>query len=554
MRGLDDALRRALLCLLAMLTLTAVEAEAAVRAFLDRDSVTLGETLTLNIESDGVAAGEPDLSALEADFHLRGTSSSSQISLVNGRSSTRQLWAVALEPKTEGVIGIPALDIGGERTEPLTLTVRPAPAGAVSSAGDEVFLEVETTTREPYVQQQVGYVVRLYYGVDLTQGQLDEPVGEGVRVQRLGADTRFQRRIGERRYEVIERRYALVPERSGVLHIRAPRFVGDALDGPRRGLFGGGRRVQASGEAVELRVRAQPAAAASPWLPAQQLALADESGALDGPFRVGEPISLALRLRARGLSAEQLPELRLDAIDGAQVYPDQESSQNREDGQWLLGERSRRFAIVPARAGVIEVPALRVSWWNVETDRAEVAELPARRLEILPAAPAAAAPDAASGVDAPARSVGAVANGWRYATFALAALWLATVLWLVWRWPRPPRQSSAAPSAPTAPTPDLGRVLAAGDPARIAAALRAAARAAGHSGDLSALALVVAQPTQAQALRDLDRWLYGGGEREEQAALLSRLRAAFGSGLRWHEAQASAGDADRSGLPRLYRG
>ena len=118
-----------LLCLLANAAL------AAPRAWLDRDTVTTGETVTLNVEAESLGT-EPDFSPLDQDFRRLGTSSSTQISLENGRQQTRVLWAVALQPKTEGVIGIPALDVGDQQTEPLRLTVRP-PAAGVGDPGDD---------------------------------------------------------------------------------------------------------------------------------------------------------------------------------------------------------------------------------------------------------------------------------------------------------------------------------------------------------------------------------------------------------------------------------
>ena len=56
-------------------------ASAAVRAWLDRSSMQLGETVTLNVESDDSTAAEPDFSALLGDFNSLGTQSSRQISM-----------------------------------------------------------------------------------------------------------------------------------------------------------------------------------------------------------------------------------------------------------------------------------------------------------------------------------------------------------------------------------------------------------------------------------------------------------------------------------------
>ncbi len=528
-------------------------AGAGVRAFLDRDTITLGETVTLNVESDGQAGAEPDLSPLASNFRLLGTSSSTQISLVNGRQSARRLWAVALEPLQAGILGIPSLEIGGERTDALTLTVLPAPQGATAAPGDDVFIEIEAAPRDPYVQQQVLYTLRLFYAVAL-EGQLEEPQAAGVRVQRLGGDVRFQRRLGERRYEVIERRYALVPERSGPLSVPAPKFSGMVGDGGFGGFMRSGRRIQVSGDTVDLDVKPRPTGGREPWLPATSLTLEDESGALDGPFRVGEPLTLALRIRAVGLSAEQLPALLLPAIEGAQVYPDQESTQTRDGGDRLVGERVRRFAVVPTRPGTLQLPALTVDWWDVEADASAQATVAARSIEVLPGAgvPALPAqPSPATDIDpasTPASDRVAVDAHWRLTTLLFAVLWLVTlVLYLRrpgGRGPGSPPEAQAVPQASV----ELRAALASGRLLDIAAALRAASPlpAAGLDG----LATRLADDGQARAVARLERRLYGPAvDAAADPELVEQLQSALRGGLRLREdAEPAAGD----GLPPLY--
>ena len=64
-------------------------AAPTLRAWLDRDTARLGESVTLNVEAEGRVAGEPDFSALDGDFRRLGTQSSQQMSIVNGAASVR---------------------------------------------------------------------------------------------------------------------------------------------------------------------------------------------------------------------------------------------------------------------------------------------------------------------------------------------------------------------------------------------------------------------------------------------------------------------------------
>ena len=563
-----NAMTRCCLLLLALLLPTL--ASAAPRAWLDRDSMRLGETVTLNVETD-IRGAEPDFSVLDEKFRRLGTSSNSQISIVNGRQSAKMLWAVALEPLEEGVIGIPALQVGTEGTEPLTLTVLPAPAGGSAAQGEDVFMETSAEPASPYVQQQVRYVVRLYYAVTLLEGQLEEPRANTSQMRRLGQDLTYQKTVAGRRYNVVERRYALLPEESGHIEIAGPQFRGRALrPGQFNSMFGGGINLSARGDKVEIEVRPRPTDAPTPWLPAQMLSLTDESGTPPTELRVGEPLTLTLRVSAQGLAAEQLPELVLPRIDGAEVYPDQETTQTRDDGEWLRGERVRKFAIVPVRAGAIEIPEVAIEWWNTGSDQRERAALPARQWNVLASATQpGATPDAApapvvigsagsttaDGASAPSSApVPSAVRPWQIATLVFALLWLVSMgLLLLRRGQRRGESIDVMPAAPARAKPDAWRQawrqsLASTDlRAASQALLRGARTERPELRELGALAHALDDGAQRDAVMALERALYRD---EPSGDLAARLERTFAGDFGWRR-EPKTSDSDTL-LPPLY--
>jgi hypothetical protein len=189
-----------LACLL-LLLLANVAAQAQTRAWIDRDQVALGETLTLNVETDDASAGTPDWSPLDKDFIVSGNSSSRQVEIVNGKASARMLFAVALQPRREGLLTVPALTIGSHKTQPLSLTVTAAAPPA--RAGSAAFIEAQIDDGNPYVQQAVGYTLRLYYATPLVSGQLDQDAPDGASLQRVGSDLQYTRLVGGKRYRVV---------------------------------------------------------------------------------------------------------------------------------------------------------------------------------------------------------------------------------------------------------------------------------------------------------------------------------------------------------------
>jgi hypothetical protein len=542
------------------------------RAWLDRDTMHLGETVTLNVETQGDAGGQPDFSALSQDFTQLGTQSSQQVSIVNGASTAKTLWAVGLEPKRAGRITIPALSLGAAKTSPILLTVLAQPAGAQGKPGDDVFLEVSAEPLAPYVQQQVRYTVKLYYSFGLTDGNLSEPQADGVVVQRLGQDKHYLSTLGDKRYHVMERHYALTPEKSGTLDLSALMFRGNALDAADpTGFFSRPRTIGARSDAVQLAVKPKPASwtATDPWLPAESMLLKDDTE-LPTEIHVGDPVTRTVRLQAQGLGFEQLPELDLAAPDGAEIYPDKPDTRTRDDGVWLYGERVRKFAFVPTRPGTLTIPGFSLRWWDTAHDRIETAELPAHTLTVLPAvggkgtgsgaaATPAQQPDAqpATTAEPSAPSIGTIA-----APSASLRVWqiiaaLGFVLWLLTlaMWWRSRRAALAMPVVELLPAAGVSahrgaflRACSLGELAGAERALVAWARSerpdVRNLGELTGL---LTDSAQCDALAALQRARYAGAPSQ---GIGSQLERAFKGGIAWRDPARPA--KNESPLPALY--
>jgi len=552
-------------CLLMLALIPALAGAAEVTATLDRDHVQLGETVTLNVRIQGDTGGvaAPDLRALNQDFQLLGTSQNSSLSVVNGQASSELTFGVALRPRHVGVLQIPALSVAGGRTAPLQLTVSaPDPAAATATQRD-IFMESKVEPAHGYVGQQLTYVVRLYYANRIGGDAPQPPQVDGVEVSALGKGLNYDAERGGRTYHVLEQRYALIPQHAGQVEIPPVDFQGEAAD-PRdpNSFFGATVPVSASAPAQTITVQPAPADwGGSAWLPARQLGLSLDGWptAQDAPPRVGQPLNLTMNLQATGLSYEALPALSLPPLDGATVYPDKPVTGNRQDGQWIIGRRQQSFAIVPERAGTLTIPATTLKWWNVLTDKMEVAQIPAHSVSVLPAVGAATTPPqtapAASVHDvgaAPAGTAAAPASTpWRWIALASLGLWLLSVLaW--WLWQRRRRRSSVPPPAAartSARSSQLAFLAAArgSDPAAQVRSLLAWARAERpaiqHLGELSA---ALDDAAQRAAIETLQQRHYAAAPSHDAGA---NLAEAFKRGFAWRAPEATD---ENSGLPPLY--
>lgn len=450
--------------LLVLLAPLSQAASPSVHAFLDRNHVSVGDTVTLNIRSDG-QIGMPDLSPLQQDFQVLGTSRSRSVQVVKGNATHTSQLGIALRPLHAGTLTIPALSVGGVMTQPLTVTVAAAPSGGKGTVGDPVFMQADVQSSSPYVGQQTVYTVRLFYlpGVD---GALGDPSADGARLIKLDRDHRYTVDRNGYAYQVIERSWALIPQRSGTLTVQGPVFQGQQL-GPGtlfnnpNAIFnnpnallngqipGFGAAVHASAPDVKINARATPANAGKPWLPARDVQLKLTGLPPNGEVNAGEPLTITLTISASGQPADALPEPALPAIPGAEVYPDQTQDATDDSGEWLQGTRTRSFAIVPQRNGTLTIPAITLDWWNVESGHDEQAKLPAHALRVSGvAANASSAPTPAassagnhaaavteSSVSMPATR--GTATFWKVVALASLVLWLLVVVALgMWWWLR----------------------------------------------------------------------------------------------------------------------
>lgn len=536
---------------------------AASRAWLEQSQVALGQAVTLNVETDAVSA-TPDLTPLLRDFEVEGQSDSRSVRLVNGRMSSSTTFALTLRPRRTGTLAIPALQVGGDRTVPLLLEVT-ATATAGAAANGLVFVETEIDDASPYVQQSVGVTVRLYYATPLVSGQLDLDPPEGALLQRVGEIVQSSREIDGRRYSTAERRFLLVPERSGALTLPGPRFEGRGAGGWMDDLLGGNSRmVNITGAPRTLQVRAQPADAPQPWLPVRDLRL--RYTAVPEQLRTGEAATLAIETIVVGATQSQLPELPAPSIPGAQVFAEPPQYDESFVGGTPQVKLTRRYSIVPSQAGTLAIPGVAMAWWDVRAGAAKRATLPDLALPVVAGTgQAVQAPPTGSGASVPPpvpedgvialageRRVPAHLWPWLAAGFAL--LWLATLVWgLMRRQSGMVRSGRNGPgteaSSPTAAhathtAADLKRALDAGDLDDIEFVLRGMARPA--AGDLDDLRHRLAPPAQRAAVEALQRARWAGGD-PAQARLA--LREAFRGGPQWRATDARVTDEP---LPPLY--
>ena len=422
---------------------------APVTAKLDRSSVVVGETVTLILEtSDTDQSLDTDLSVLQADFDVLNRRSETQMSFVNGRQTASVRVVITLEPKHQGELLIPALKFPGVSSAALYLKVAAAP---MLAAGDvePVFIEVTVQPESGpyYVLSQVSLMVRIFYQANLTEAAINPPAPAQASVRLLDEVPYQSDRNGER-YRVLERRYAIFPERSGSLTIPAMELSGRLIERPSDRLWQPtvrGRRVRVESEPLTLEISPRPTTFTGDfWLPARRITLSQQISD-NKKLRVGEPVTRTVIMDAMGLEENMLEEPAWPEVPATRIYPDQPQGISRDDGEWVLGHKEFRYAIVPEQPGELVLPEIRLDWWDTVANQQRTAVLPEHRVNVLASElshsasvlppSASVMPDISTRVSAGNAELSGKTMLWKTSTGAFALLWLLTLFFYFRRGP-----------------------------------------------------------------------------------------------------------------------
>ena len=470
--------------LLPLLLCTATAQAAELTASVDRSRLNSGETVELTLEtSDVTQFGKPDLTALEALFEVRGTRQVNQLNTLNGDNRATTRWIITLLPKENGSVVIPPLQLGDAQSQPITVQVVESDTRENKNSLDPVFIEASLDQSSVYVQAQAILTLRIYHSVSLYDDSSLTPLQiADARIEQLGETRTYEKDLNGVRHGVIEMRYAIDPQHSGLLTIAPQIFSATLVDtqpsqdanaqGPKPG-----KLMRVSSAEIPLTVKPKPLTypVDAPWLPARSLSLSESWNPEPEHSQVGDSLTRSLTLKVEGLAASQLPALPATDVNGLRRYPDQPVLSNQSTDRGIVGSREEREALVPSRSGAIELPTVDVVWWNTFEDHLEHSSLPARTLQV--------ANNPSLQVDTPTGNlqVSAVDNDvlwwWKLSTLILACTTLLGFgLWWRARW-----QPAVHRAAQTGPSPrtlmdDIKRASQANDPQATRQALDAWAR------------------------------------------------------------------------------
>lgn len=395
--------------------------EPAVRAFLDRSSVFVGQQFTLSVEVSvrgASGSGEPQLPPMEEFATFLGRRSSQQFRLVNGRMSTSRTFSFHFQATREGdfEIGAVQVQLDGKvhKTAPLQIRISgagqpaPAPRGgrrpADTAAQPELFVRATADRERVYRNQALVVTYKIYTRVEVSSYGISkqaETAGFWVedypqpRQPHTGTEV-----VDGRRYRVAQiKKMALFPTGAGekevgplVLECRV-RIRGGSWDpfgsrDPFRGFFSGdlfGREVtrQVASNPVRAQVLPLPLEGRPPEFQGA-VGKFSISGQLDkSEVKANEALSLKVRISGSGNLAG-LSEPRVSFPSSFEVYPPKVEQQIRRDPGGISGEKTFEYVLIPRRPGPVRLEPVELAYFDPASDTYRVSRAPELSVRVAP--------------------------------------------------------------------------------------------------------------------------------------------------------------------------
>jgi len=356
---------------------------ASFTASLDRDTIAMGEQVTLSLTFEGgQSKNVPTPSVPGLQIAQIGTSQS--VNIVNGAMSSTVTVTFSVTPQHDGEFVIPAMtaDVGGVQltSQPLELIVHKAAvpsATAVNSGSEVAFMRLLLPQKTVYAGQSLTAQLEIFLRDDVQnygQPQFTGTPADGFMLGKNASGGHFRTQVGNRTYTVLPITLALTAVKSGTLTLGP--FTANmvvVLPSQNQGgdllamFFNHGEQKQVALATEQITVQSLP-------LPAENVP-PNFNGAIGeytmtvtaGPINVavGDPITVHIQISGRGdLNSLALPGQ--SAWHDFKIYPPA-SKVVTTDPLGLQGTKTFEEIVAPQNTDVHELPPFSFSYFDPDT-------------------------------------------------------------------------------------------------------------------------------------------------------------------------------------------
>jgi hypothetical protein len=393
---------------------------ASFTAALDRNTVTVGESVTLTLTFDGAANAEtPQLPPLQ-NLTIAATGQSSQFSFNNGQQSAQVIYTYQLTAVQPGDIVIPAIQGRAAGavlvTQPLQLKIVKPDAAAVAATQaaytNLAFIRIVVPKNEIYLGEPLPVEMHLYWQDPAREVHVPQLKADGFVVGTMPRPAQTRTQIGNIVYNLVICRLTVTAARAGTLTLGPAEttltlVLMPALGQRRRDFFGNvmgqDHPVTITSDTVALRVLPLPRENVPPGFSGAIGSYRMNATAGPTNLTVGDPITVRVQISGNGpIESLQLPPQN-DWRDFA-TYPATAKTEI-SDPLGLAGSKNFEQVVIPQNHEIKALPSLRFTYFDPQAKAYRTLTSPSFPLAIRPAAgtaPPTGLTNALSGAAAPA--------------------------------------------------------------------------------------------------------------------------------------------------------
>lgn len=366
-----------------LLTLPAWGENIQVLATVDKNEITLEDSLQLSITIQGTQnTSPPELPSLP-DFRISSSGTSSSTQIINMKRNISITHNYRLTPMNTGhfKIGPARIRTNGKTyvTQPIAIEVR-KPTAPSQSGNRSVFIESAISKKKAFVGEQLIYSFKVFHRVEVKNFDLNMPFGVSYfHKEDLGKAKSFNSVINGIQYHVQEVSVALFPIKPGKAEIPTASLEFDIYHRAQKrsnqgpfGQFFNDPFFNQSTRAEHKILRTKPIFLEISPLPENGMPknfdntigeFQMDANLGKNNLEVGDTTTLTVTVSGKGnIRGILLPEPDLKNL--FKVYPDQPETHQTVTGNQIAGKKIFKFALVPLKPGLTNLPIFSLSYFD----------------------------------------------------------------------------------------------------------------------------------------------------------------------------------------------
>jgi hypothetical protein len=361
-----------------LISLSVYANDTSFTAKLNSEKTKVNEPVELTITFTGNGTPEePDI-PYNDNFEIRLAGTGSQIQIINGVVTNSQSYNYLVVPKKNGKFTIKDIStvVDGKKVfaSPIQLEVSDEEKVIKKEKDTKIIYSTsEVNKKEVYESEPFIYTLKLYRSVQTGNYSVKYPEFKDFWVDDFEKGKEFYETVNGKKYIVTEVKKALSSSKTGLRKIDAGMFNVEVyydVDDSQFGGFFSQRETKIEdfySNTLQVKVKELPYVKPNNFSGVVGKEIDAESRISQDSAEVGDSIDLTVIFTGKANLNDF--KFELPNIDGFKIYSDKPIDRTFFDGKDLIFDRRFKFALVPTKGGKLEIPAMKIPYFNITKKR-----------------------------------------------------------------------------------------------------------------------------------------------------------------------------------------